>query len=86
VVSLRSAVEERPDFAVGHLFLAQSLLDTRDLEGAVAEATKGLGLEPPPTLAPLGHYVLADAYARLGRTADSEREARLGRALEERSR
>jgi tetratricopeptide (TPR) repeat protein len=82
--SLASAVAERPDFGLGHLFLAQALLESNDLDGAIASAKKGLALDVPPPLAPLGHYVLADAYARLGKTADAEREARLGREMQER--
>ena len=38
------------------------------------------------TYAPLGHYVLADLYSRMGRHADAAVEAQRGRALEARPR
>jgi arylsulfatase A-like enzyme/Tfp pilus assembly protein PilF len=84
VDSLRRSVAERPDFAIGHLFLAQALLDIEDLDGAVAAAKKGLDLDAGTSFAPLGHYVLADAYTRLGRKADAAEELRRGRTLEAR--
>jgi predicted Zn-dependent protease len=55
-----------PDFAIGRLYLAKVLLDTGDLAGAEREAKAGLSLSPDPSMAPLGHYVLADAYNRQG--------------------
>jgi hypothetical protein len=33
-------------------------------------------------VAPLGHYVLADVYARQGRDKDARRESELGQQLE----
>ena len=40
--------------------------------------------DPTSAYAPLGHYVLADLYSRLGRHADAAAEAQRGRALEAR--
>ena len=34
---------------------------------------------------PLGHYVLADVYSRLGREADAAREAAAGQRAERRA-
>ena len=79
---LRSAVETRPEFGTGHLYLAKALLDLGDLEAAEASARRGLAASPEPGLAPLGHYVLADVYNRLGRVRDAEREAAAARRLE----
>jgi tetratricopeptide (TPR) repeat protein len=74
-----------PNFAEGHLFLAKLYLDLgQKLDEAVRLAQKGLELAPASEYAPLGHYVIADVYAREGRTADSVRQATLGRALEAR--
>jgi arylsulfatase A-like enzyme/Flp pilus assembly protein TadD len=70
----RKTVEVQPDFGTGHLYLAKALLDAGDLRGAEESARRGLASKPDPRLAPLGHYVLADVYNRLGRTADAERE------------
>jgi choline-sulfatase len=78
----RKAVEIQPDFGTGQLYLAKALLDTGDLQGAEEWAHRGLGHKPDPHLAPLGHYVLADVYNRLGRSADAERETAVARRLQ----
>jgi arylsulfatase A-like enzyme/Tfp pilus assembly protein PilF len=70
-----------PDFAIGRLYLAKVLLDAGDLAGAEREAKAGLSLSPDPSLAPLGHYVLADVYNRQGRLADARSEQRTGDRL-----
>jgi superkiller protein 3 len=70
-----------PDFAIGRLYLAKVLLDTDDLAGAEREAKAGLSLSPDASLAPLGHYVLADVYNRQGRVADARSEQRAGDRL-----
>ncbi len=81
----RKAIEINPRFAEGHLFLAKLYVDqNQTLDEAAALARKGLELDPSSALAPLGHYVIADVYAREGRTAESQRQAALGRALEDR--
>ena len=49
----------------------------------VADAAKAIvDKYPASAYAPLGHYVLADLYSRLGRPADAAAEAQKGRALE----
>lgn len=78
----RAAVEARPEFAEGHLYLAKALLDLGDLPPAERAAKQGLSLKPDRTIAPLGHYVLADVYSRLGREGDAAREVTRARALE----
>jgi choline-sulfatase len=81
----KKAIDINPNFAEGHLFLAKLYLDlNQTLDEAVRLARKGLELEPSSEYAPLGHYVIADVYAREGRMADSARQAALGRALEAR--
>jgi tetratricopeptide (TPR) repeat protein len=81
----KKAIEINPNFAEGHLFLAKLYLDlNQTLDEAVTLARKGLELGPASEYAPLGHYVIADVYAREGRMADSARQAALGRALEAR--
>ena len=44
-------------------------------------ALKGLELNPRADIAPLGHFVLSDVFAREGRPADAAREAAEGRRL-----
>ena len=78
----RRAVEIQPQFGTGHLYLAKALLDRGDLDGAEEAARRGLERSPEPGTAPLGHYVLADVYSRLGRTREAAREAAAGRRLE----
>jgi arylsulfatase A-like enzyme/cytochrome c-type biogenesis protein CcmH/NrfG len=78
----RRTVEIQPQFGTGHLYLAKALLDRGDLAGAERAARRGLELVPEPGTAPLGHYVLADVYSRLGRPAEAAREAAAGRRLQ----
>jgi arylsulfatase A-like enzyme/Tfp pilus assembly protein PilF len=79
----RKAIEGNPEFGEGYFYLAKLLLDQgRALDEAVTLAKKGLEVAPKSAYAPLGHYVLADLYSRLGRPADAAAEAERGRALE----
>lgn len=82
VQRFRQAVEANPEFATGHLYLAKALLDAGDLPGAQAAAHEGLKAGPERKMAPLGHYVLADVYTRLGRPRDAAREVAAARKLE----
>ena len=80
---LQEAVRLNPRFARGYLFLAKAILDRGgDLDEAIRLARKGLELEPDSDSAPLGHYVLADIYNRLGRVSEYREELEKGRALE----
>ena len=58
-----------PDWGVGRFFLARTLLESGDLNGAKTEALKGLDLDAKSEFAALGHYVLADVYERQGQRA-----------------
>ena len=79
--AFRSAIDSNPSFAEGHLFLAKLCLDRGELGEAVKLARRGIELKPNAAFAPLGHFVIADVYAREGRTADAAREAAEGRKL-----
>jgi tetratricopeptide (TPR) repeat protein len=70
----RKTVDLQPDFGTGQLYLAKALLDGGDLAGAERWARSGLASKPEPSVAPLGHYVLADVYNRRGRGAEALRE------------
>ncbi len=85
LAALRSAVGVNGEYAVGRLFLARALLATGDLAGAEREARRGLELDAEGPFVPLGHYVLADVFSRLGRGGDAAREATLGKQAEARS-
>jgi arylsulfatase A-like enzyme/cytochrome c-type biogenesis protein CcmH/NrfG len=84
--SLRQAIEGNPRFAEGHIFLAKALLDEGKFEEAISLARKGIELKPRAEVEPLGHFVLADLYNRVGRSQDAAQEVAKGRALEARSR
>ncbi|MCD6451952.1 MAG: sulfatase-like hydrolase/transferase [Acidobacteria bacterium] len=83
IAELKKSIELSPDLAVGYLFLAKAYLDKgENLKEAISLAKKGLSLNPPSSLAPLGHYILADIYNRLGRYEEARREVALARKLE----
>lgn len=80
---LKQAIEHRKDFAKGYLFLAKAYLDLNEnFEEAINLVKEGLQLEPESEYSPLGHYVLADLFNRLGRTDEANREFQKGRLLE----
>ena len=78
----RAAVELNPEFGTGSLYLAKALLDAGDLKAAEQAATRGLASQPDATMVPLGHYVLADVYSRIGRDAEAARHLAAGRRAE----
>ena len=83
VTAFRRAIEINPEFAEGHFFLAKSLLQSGgSMKEAMELARTGLSLGPSPDMAPMGHYLLADIFTRLGRTEDAQREVASARALE----
>jgi tetratricopeptide (TPR) repeat protein len=83
VDALKMSIDGNPAFAEGHIFLAKAYLESAsNLDEAARLAQKGLSLSPSPSVAPLGHYVLADIYNRQGRPADAAREVAQGRALQ----
>lgn len=79
---LRGALKAQPEFAEGYLYLGKALLDAGDLAGAEAAAKDGLAKKPQRSVAPLGHYVLADVYNRQGRENEAARHVALAQALE----
>ena len=78
----RASIDARPEFAEGYLYLAKALLDLGDLQAAEQAAKQGLSRTPQRTIAPLGHYVLADVYSRLGRENEAAREVERAKAVE----
>lgn len=81
LAALERTITVEPDFPVAYFYLARILLRRgRDLEKAVALTEKGLALKPPPAELPLGYFLLADLYNRLGDPVRSEDYAAKGRA------
>lgn len=84
IAHLREAVALKKDFANGYLFLAKAYLDLQEnLQEAIGLAQEGIRLDPESEYAPLGHYILADIYQRLGRLEDYRRELSRGELLEQ---
>jgi len=83
--NFKEAVKANPLFARGCLFLAKAYLDRNEnYDEAIRLARKGLELEPEAESAPLGHYILADIFNRLGRLSEHRAELEKGQALEAR--
>jgi len=81
IAHLEKSIEADPAFAVGHLYLANVRLEEGDLGRAVDLAKRGIELGPEPSLVPFGHFILADAYGRMGRTEDARREMELAQKI-----
>ena len=68
-----------PDFGLTYFYLARIELNRgRDYSAAVALVQKGLALKPEASDLPLGYFLLADLYNRLGQDALSQEYARKG--------
>ena len=81
--ALEQSIEINPEFAIGHFFLAKSLVDrNEELDRAMELARTGLELDPGSDMAPMGHYLLADIFTRLGRPEEARQELASARALE----
>lgn len=82
--ALRRTIEVEPDFPLSYFYLARIHLRRGiDYEEAVALVEKGIALRPSPSELPLGYFLLADLYNRLGDAAKSEEYARKGQAAAE---
>jgi arylsulfatase A-like enzyme/Tfp pilus assembly protein PilF len=80
--NFEKAIELNEKFAIGHLYLAKFYLDAGNLEKARELAQKGIDLGPERSMAPLGHFILADVYNREGRFGEAERELRTAQRLQ----
>jgi arylsulfatase A-like enzyme/predicted Zn-dependent protease len=77
---LRLTADLAPDFPLSYFYLARIYLNRGEkFNEAVALVKKGLELRPEPAEAPLGYFLLADLYNRLGDNAQSADFARKGR-------
>ena len=78
---LRRCLEVDPDFPLTYFYLARiHLRRGQDYEEAVDLVKKGIDLKPEPAELPLGYFLLADLYNRLGNAALSAEYARKGEA------
>jgi len=79
--TLRKTMEAEPEFPLAYFHIARILLQRGgDYEEAIALAKKGIALGPAPAELPLGYFLLADLYNRIGDNALSEENARKGQA------
>jgi len=78
-----AAIGANESFAIGHLYLAKLHLDSGNLDKAQELASRGIELSPNPSMAPFGHFILADIYNRQGRVEDAERELQSARRLQQ---
>jgi arylsulfatase A-like enzyme/predicted Zn-dependent protease len=79
---LRLTMDINPDFPLSYFYLARLCLNRgQDFEEAIRLAKRGIELRPDPKELPLGYFLLADLYSRLGDTAKSAEYARQGQEL-----
>jgi arylsulfatase A-like enzyme/Tfp pilus assembly protein PilF len=78
-----AAIESNPEFVRGYYFLAKLIMDRGgDLERVEQLAREGLERDPEHQAGPMGYFLLADVYHRLGRMAESQRELQRGRRIQ----
>jgi arylsulfatase A-like enzyme/Tfp pilus assembly protein PilF len=79
---LNKTMELNPDFAMSYFYLARILMNRGErYDEAVSLVEKGIELKPADKDLPLGYFLLADLYSRLGQNAKSEEYASKGKAL-----
>jgi tetratricopeptide (TPR) repeat protein len=81
---LNKCLAEDPDFPLTYFYLARlNLRQGHRYEEAIVWVNKGIELKPDPAELPLGYFLLADLYNRLGDQARSDEYARKGQAAAE---
>lgn len=79
---LEKTIELNPLFPLSYLYLARIYLNRgENYEEAIRLAKKGIDLRPEPKDLPLGYFLLADLYNRLGEASLSAEYARQGQEL-----
>jgi len=79
---LNKTMELNPDFAMSYFYLARIYMNRGErFDEAISLVEKGIALKPAKKDLPLGYFLLADLYSRLGQQRKSEEYARQGRAL-----
>ncbi len=80
--TLLKALKAEPSFPLTYFYLARIYLrQGRNFNEAIELVKKGLELKPDKENLPLGYFLLADLYNRLGEYDRSEEYARQGQAL-----
>ena len=79
---LKKCMDAEPEFPLSYFYAARVYLNRgQNYEEAVSLVKKGIDLKPGPAELPLGYFLLADLYSRLGESRLSEEYARRGRDL-----
>ena len=73
--AFRAAIESNPDFARRSPVPGEAPARPRQRADAIRLARRGIELNPGAEFAPLGHFVIADAYAADGRADEAARES-----------
>ncbi len=82
--TLKKTLEVEPEFPIAYFYLARILLRRGGgYEEAIDLVRKGIELKPAPAELPLGYFLLADLYNRVGDQARSAENARLGQTATE---
>jgi arylsulfatase A-like enzyme/Tfp pilus assembly protein PilF len=82
LAELRESTLKAPEFGPAFFFLAREELRAGRIDAAAELARKGLEVDKGSSVAPLGHYVLADVYNRQGRAAQAAEEVARARKIE----
>jgi arylsulfatase A-like enzyme/predicted Zn-dependent protease len=81
---LNQTIEINPDFPMSYFYLARIYLNRGERFGeAVSLVEKGIELKPDKKDLPLGYFLLADLYSRLGYPGKSLEYAQKGKKLAE---
>jgi len=76
---LDKTIESNPEFPLGYFYKARIYLNRGEkFEEAIAMVKKGIELEPEEDQLPLGYYLLADLYNRIGDSVKYREYLRLG--------
>jgi Tfp pilus assembly protein PilF len=80
---LEACVASKPEYGIAYLYLAKNIMDGGgDLLQAKQFVEKGLQNLTEKSQAPLGHYLLADIYNRLGDSHQANIQVQLARQAE----
>jgi tetratricopeptide (TPR) repeat protein len=79
---LNKTIDLNPNLPMSYFYLARIFLNRGErFDEAVSLVVKGIELKPADKDLPLGYFLLADLYNRLGQPAKSEEYVRKGRAI-----
>jgi arylsulfatase A-like enzyme/predicted Zn-dependent protease len=79
---LNKTMELNPIFPMSYFYLARIYMNRGErYDEAISLVEKGIELKPTKKDLPLGYFLLADLYSRLGQQRKSEEYARQGQAL-----